>query len=89
MENNKVSNFTLERNRLGELPPEDRKAMEEAFAMNENVRSRLIILDESDREMRKRNPAEFPDHKGSRLPQTNFLGRCKRVLARVFNFQRN
>jgi len=88
MEKNKVSNFTLERNRLGELPPEDRKALEEAFAMDENVRSRLIVLDESDKEQRKRDHNEFLDLKSSRLPQTNFLGRCKRFLARMFNSQR-
>jgi len=83
MEDKKVSNFMLERYRLGELLPEDRKAMEEAFATDENVRSRLIVLDESDRELRKRYPVEILDLKNSRPPEMRFPGRWKRFLAKV------
>jgi hypothetical protein len=83
MENNKVSNFMLERYRLGELLPEDRKALEEAFATDENIRSRLIVLDESDRELRNRYPVEFLDLKSSRPPKMRFSGRWKGLPARL------
>jgi len=82
MENNRVSNFMLERYRLGELLPEDRKALEEAFAMDENVRSRLIVLDESDRELRNRYPVEFIDQ-SSRPPKMRYPGKWKRLPARL------
>jgi len=83
MENSKVSNFTLERYRLGELLPEDRKALEEALAVDENVRSRLIILDESDRELRSRYPAEFLKLESSRPAKLRLPGKSKRFLARA------
>jgi hypothetical protein len=93
MENSKVSNFTLERYRLGELLPEDRKALENAFAMDENIRSRIIFLDESDRELRKRYPVEFFDRgvfqalpdklPSSRPARLRIPGRGKRLLAKA------
>jgi len=94
MENNKVSNLMLERYRLGELLPEDKKALEEAFATDENVRSRLIVLDESDRELRNRYPVEFfdpgvcqalPDKitESSHPPKMRFSGRWKTLPARL------
>jgi len=98
MENSKVSNFTLERYRLGELLPEDRKALEEALAADENVRSRLIILDESDRELRSRYPAEFLKRgvyqalsdkllQSSRPAELRLPGKGKRLLARAARVQ--
>jgi hypothetical protein len=81
MENSRVSDFMLERYRLGELLPEDRKALEEVFTKDENVRSRLIVLDESDRELRKRYPVEFLDLAGSRPAKMRFSGRGKRFPA--------
>jgi len=83
MEKNNVSNFMLERYRLGELLPEDRKALEEAFSTDENIRSRLIVLDESDRELRKRYPVEFLDLKSSRPPKMRFSGAGRRFLAKL------
>ena len=94
MENNRVSNFMLERYRLGELLPEDRKALEEAFAADENIRSRLIVLDESDRKLRNRYPVEFLDRgvcqalpdkllESSHPPKMRFSGRWKGLPARL------
>ena len=42
----------LERYRLGEMLPGDRKAVEEILAADESLRSRLAALEESDRELR-------------------------------------
>jgi len=73
----------LERYRLGELLPEDRKALEEAFMMDDKIRSRLIVLDESNRELRKRYPVEFLDLENSRPPKMRFSGRWKGLPAKL------
>ena len=83
MENSRISNFMLERYRLGELLPEDMKALEEALANDENVRSRLIILDESDRELRKRYPAEFLKLESSLPAKIRLQLMGKRLFARA------
>ena len=94
MEKSKISNFMLERYRLGELSPDDFKELEEALAADENVRSRLIVLDESDRELRSRYPVELlnrgvnqvlPDKllQSSRPAELRIPGRGKRLLKRV------
>jgi hypothetical protein len=83
MENSRISNLMLERYRLGELLPEDRKALEEALAKDENIRSRLIILDESDRDLRSRYPAEILQLESSRPAKLRLPGRGKRFLARA------
>ena len=54
----KVSMFMLERYRLGELNSEDQKNVNEALLKDENLRSSLEILDESDRELRLQYPAD-------------------------------
>jgi hypothetical protein len=59
MNTGKVSTFTLERFRLGELSQEDTQAVNEALAANGELRSRLEKIDESDRELRLRYPPEF------------------------------
>ena len=60
MNNGKLSEFMLERYRLGELFPEDKKALEEILAADGDLRSRLAALDESDRELRLRySQADF------------------------------
>ena len=51
MNQNRVSEFTLERYRLGELPPEEMQAVEK-LAAKSGLRSRIEELDESDRELR-------------------------------------
>jgi hypothetical protein len=51
--------------------------LEEAFSTDENVRCRLIVLDESDRELRNRYPVEFLDLKSSRPPKMRFSGKWK------------
>ena len=56
---NKVSDFTLERYRLGELSPEEKKAMEQALVTGEELRFRLEKIDESDRELRLLYNAAF------------------------------
>jgi hypothetical protein len=86
MENSRVSDFMLERYRLGELLPEDRKVLEEVFTKDENVRSRLIVLDESDRELRERYPVEFLDIASSRPPKIHFSGRGKGKIAAAILF---
>jgi len=58
MNNGKVSMFMLERYRLGELSPEDQKAVVEALAGDENLGTSLKTLEESDRELLLRYPAE-------------------------------
>jgi len=55
----KISEFTLERYRLGELRAKDKQAVEEALTRNEDLRSRLEKMDESDRVLRQCYPAEF------------------------------
>ena len=52
----RVSDFMLERYRLGELDGGDQKAVNEALAADENLRSRLKTLDDSDRELRMQYP---------------------------------
>jgi len=94
MEKSGISNFMLERYRLGELLPEDIKALEEVLAADENVRSRLIVLDESDRELRSRYPAEFLKRgvyqalsdkllQSSRPEKLRLPGRWKRLFAKA------
>jgi len=73
----------LERYRLGELLPEDFKELEEALAADENVRSRLIVLDESDRELRSRYPAEFLNFENSRPEKLRIPGKWKRFLKKT------
>jgi len=84
MENPKISNFMLERYRLGELLPEDRKALEDAFAADENNRSRIIVLDESDRELRNRHSAEFLNLENHSYAKMKIPGRWRRLLAKAF-----
>jgi len=94
MEKSRISNFMLERYRLGELNPNDFKALEEALAADENVRSRLIVLNESDRELRSRYPVEFlnrgvcqalPDKllQSSSQAKLRIPGRGKRLLKKA------
>ena len=52
MKKTDISAFTLERYRLGELPNGDREALEEILSVDATIRSRLLALDESDRELR-------------------------------------
>jgi hypothetical protein len=54
-----VSAFMLERYKLGELNPEDQQAMSEALQTDDELRSRLEGLEESDRKLRLLYPAEF------------------------------
>jgi hypothetical protein len=83
MEKSRISNFMLERYRLGELSPNDFKVLEEALANDDNVRSRLIVLDESDRELRGRYPAEFLNLQSSRPVELRIPGRGKRLLSKA------
>ena len=46
----------LERYRLGELLPEDKKTLEEVLVEDDDLRTRLTALDESDQELRLRYP---------------------------------
>ena len=55
---NKISTLMLERYRLGELETEERKTVEQALNRDPGLRSRLETLDNSDRELRLRYPAE-------------------------------
>ena len=57
----KISAFTLERYRLGELPLETMESLKEALAGNEEFSSRLNSLEESDRELRLKYPVEYFD----------------------------
>jgi Flp pilus assembly protein TadB len=49
----------LERYKLGELNLEDQRAITEALSTDDELRSRLEQLDESDRKLRLSYPAEF------------------------------
>lgn len=55
----KVSDFMLEKYRLGDLSPEDHHIIQEAIAEDENLRARIEDIDESDRELRSLYPAEY------------------------------
>ena len=55
----KISEFTLEQYRLGELSPEDTAAVNEALASDEGLRMNMEQLDRSDAELRQRYPIEF------------------------------
>ena len=70
MSQNKVSVLMLERYRLGELNPEDQKTVNEALASDENLRSGLETLDESDRELRLRYPVEYFNFEQSGFEKT-------------------
>jgi hypothetical protein len=83
MESSRVSDFTLERYRLGELLPDDRQALEEAFAADGDIRSRLIVLDESDRELRGRYPVECLNLRSPVPAKTRLTGGGKRLLTRA------
>jgi len=52
MRESNISTFMLERYRLGELLPEDKKSLEGLLPFDGVLRSRLEALDESDRELR-------------------------------------
>ena len=51
----------LEQYRLGELNPEDKEAVTGAMTRDSDIVSRLNDLEESDRELRLRYPADFSD----------------------------
>ncbi|MDR0494086.1 MAG: hypothetical protein LBG95_00445 [Treponema sp.] len=53
------SEFMLERYKLGELGPEDQRAVTEALARDDGLRSRLEQLDESDWALRLSYPTDF------------------------------
>jgi hypothetical protein len=59
MKTGNVSAFMLERYKLGELNSEDQWAITEALKTDEELRSRLEVLEESDRELRLRYSADF------------------------------
>ena len=63
----RVSVFMLERYRLDELSPEDKKAVEEALIRDAGLRSLVKEMDASDRELRLRYPAESLSVKSPRL----------------------
>lgn len=62
------STFMLERYRLGELSPEDRKAVDAALAGDESLRERLHGLEESDRELRECYPFSSLNLSGAEKP---------------------
>jgi len=59
MNKNTISAFTLERYNLDELSPKDKRMVEDALAMDSNLRFSLEKLDKSDRELRLLYPASF------------------------------
>jgi len=59
MNDNRVSSLMLERYRLGEVTPDERKEITEALAADSALRSRLESLEASDRELRLRYPIEL------------------------------
>lgn len=56
MKKDTISDFMLERYKLGELNSEDQWAITEALKTNEDLHARLEQLDESDRDLRLRYP---------------------------------
>ena len=86
-----ISEFMLERYRLGECEEEDKQTVEKALAEDGNLRSELKQLEESDRELLQRYPDLFfglrnipgTDYKGSsnrRFPKHEQTGAGKRRL---------
>ena len=67
MKESKISDFTLERFRLGELSPGDNLTIREALVKDKDLRMSLETLDESDKELRLRYPYE-----SLRLPKRGF-----------------
>jgi hypothetical protein len=59
MSKDKISVYMLERYRLGELAGGDKNALEKMLAEDAALRSRLQKLDQSDRELRLRYPADY------------------------------
>jgi hypothetical protein len=57
MNTGKISDFSLERYKLGELLPEELKAMDELLAKDVDLSLRLKNLDDSDEELRTQFPA--------------------------------
>ena len=78
----RVSALKLERYRLGEMDPGEKRAVDEALALDEGLRSRLEELEESDRELRLRFPAlragdslmKITRNGSRRLPRAGFPG---------------
>ena len=54
----KISDLMLERYKIGDLDAENRKNVDEALSVDENLRKRLESLDESDRDLHQRYPFE-------------------------------
>ena len=59
MNTERISDFMLERYKYGELNRDDKKTASEALVANEELRKRLVSLDESDRELRQSFPLEL------------------------------
>ena len=95
----KVSTFTLERYRLGELSPEDMDAVNEILASDAELQSQMKELDESDADLRSQYPMEYfirPFRAEKARPRTRYLVAMAAVLAAgiilpslFFLFQRN
>ena len=81
----KITSFMLERFRLGELSAEDNLMIRETLVQDQSLRISLEKLDESDRELRLRYPAEYFSfeslHRSGILPKVGRrrFGRFRRV----------
>lgn len=85
MRQNRVSALMLERYRLGELSLEDQNLIREAVALDENLRSRLESLDQSDQELRASYPVEifgpgFLEPESPQMPKKRFAFARQRTL---------
>ena len=85
MKTSKISDFTLERFRLGELSPGDHLTIREALVKDKDLRIAFETLDESDKELRLKYPYEslrLP--KGNTHPPRNRFRRAAFLAAAVF-----
>ena len=74
MKDMKVSSYTLERFRFGELNPDDNLTIRSALVNDRELRARLEELDKSDQELRRLYP-----YSSLRLPKTIMFPRISRT----------
>ena len=73
MKENTISDFLLERYRLGEITNQDKETIEELLVSDCNLQSRLKNLEESDRELRLRYNGDFLKQQNtSQFPRKHF-----------------
>jgi hypothetical protein len=86
MNTGRFSEFMLEKYRLGELSPEDKKAVIKALEEDDDLRSRLNELEASDKELRNLYPIEYFEKRTKQPPlrllkKRHIISRFTRIAA--------